>query len=86
VQGGTFSVNIIAADIAWRRFTFIPLLLLPTPPTGVAPGLRTTLTAPGIVDILDFEFIPFGNAIYVNNEGMMCPPLECKVEGFYSYC
>ena len=49
-----------------------------------AKGLHSTLTAVGIADILDFQFIPFGNAIYANNMEMMCEPLDCKVDGFFS--
>lgn len=58
----------------------------------VRGDLNNALTAPGIADILEFKFVPFGNAYFSNNSLLPCPavgtppPLsDCEVEGFRTY-
>lgn len=45
------------------------------------------MSAAGIAEILDFTFYPFGNAYVANDAENLpgCAPVECRVEGFYSF-
>jgi Na+-translocating ferredoxin:NAD+ oxidoreductase RnfA subunit len=45
----------------------------------VRGDLHTTLTAPGISEILDFTFYPFGNAYIGNGPDVPCDALTCTV-------